>query len=524
MKTDCIIIGGGHNGLTAAAYLAKAGCKVTVLEARNMVGGFCTTEELVEKAPGFKCHPTSLDHILTKVEPSIVTELGLEKLGLQYISLDPFYSYVRPDGFSLCFWRDYRQTVAEIAKFSKKDAKNYEELTRALIGLWQVAFPYLMGHPKRLSFRFIMAVLKSLLLSRADLAAGVRVFLMSPLEAITTYFESDELRAALSCFAASIFYPLEYPGTGIILAMMAIQHGWGVYRPVGGGGQLPEALRRFIEQHGGQVLTSAIVEQIDLAGDKVTGVKLADGTSIKSATVIGAISPQNLYNRLLPPGSLPEKVYEELAKITAGSCNVGAYTAGLALSARPTFNVAPERQKDLHKSAVMTAESMESVQQWVQAANSGQLGEKLPAWFIMPSYWDRTLVPPESRGESIYVYLPAVTRQWRDGSSWAERGETIKNMAIDVYEKIAPGVKASVIGDFYVSPDDLSRFSYNTLGGPYHVDMTLSHMGPWRPTPSLSGYKSPIKGLYHTGAGAHPVGAINGWSGRTVARMVRKQL
>lgn len=519
---DCVIIGGGHNGLTAAAYLVRAGKRVVVLEARDIVGGFCTTEELVDTAPGFKFHPTSLDHVLLRVEPSVVTELQLSQYGLEYLEVDPFYSYVRPDGFSLCFWRDYRKTVEEIAKFSQHDARQYEYLTKSLVHFWRVGFPYLMGHPTRPSLKTIGRILKLARGNLRHLGTAARITLMSPKEAIETYFESDELRAAMAAFAASNMFPLEYPGTGIIFSIMSLQHGWGVYRARGGGGQFPQALKRYVEDRGGEVITSAVVKQLDVTNGGIGAVTLADGSTYRAKTVLGAVDPRNLFETLLPENSLPDKAYEELSKLNASSSNISTATMATALRDLPEIPVAQERANHIWRGGMLMADSFESVSQWCRDCQAGRLGQDLPGWHLLPSFLDRTLVPETGRGQTMYTYLPAVVKRWSDGSSWTDRAHDHESLVLQQLESHLPGFKEHVLGDYLVTPETLPRFSYNNAQHPFHVDMTLSRMGPWRPTPSLSGYRTPIKGLYHAGAGAHPMGTVNGWSGRTVAKMIMK--
>ena len=506
-SADCIIIGGGHNGLTAAAYLAKTGKKVTVLEARDIVGGFCTTEELVSEAPGFRFNPTSLDHVLLKVEPSVVTDLKLHEYGLGYLEIDPFYSYLRPDGFSLCFWRDYRKTVDEIATFSRRDAETYARLTECLVRFWHVGFPYMMGHPSKVRLKTLAQLGVRAFAARKELPEAVRIMMMSPQEAIFTYFESDEMRTAMAAFAASNMFPMDFPGTGIIFAVMALQHGWGVYRAHGGGGEFPKALRKLVEAQGGEVRTSTIVEEILLEHGCAKGVRLAGGEVIHAPRVIAAVPPQNLFRELLPESSLPEDSIREAATFEATNVNISSAAGGVALGELPELPVSRDRAQDIYRGGIIAGESYEQVARWIEACKAGQMGEgQLPAWYIVPSFLDRTLVPEGSSGETVYAYIPAVPKQWSDGSSWdSHRTElcAASQASAGMYMKNFADLQ---IGEFMVTPEDLPNFSHNNPQHPFHVDMTLSRMGPNRPTPSLSGYTTPAKGVYHAGAGCAPNG------------------
>jgi beta-carotene ketolase (CrtO type) len=520
---DHIIIGGGTNGLTAAAYLAKAGKRVLVIEARAIVGGYCTTEEMIPSAPGFKFNPTSLDHVMLMVEPSVVTELGLEQYGLRYLAIDPFYSYLRSDGFAIRFWRDHRKTVDEIAQFSPRDAKAYDQMTRALGALWHVGFPYLMGHPTRPKLSALAQTASRAWSERSVLMQAARMVMMSPLDIILQNFESDEMRTALGCFSASNCSPLDFPGTGIIMAAMALQHRYGVYRAVGGGGQFPAALVKLIQAHGGEVMTGAPVQQVIVENGNARGVHLADGREFMAGSVIAAISPKLLFNGLVSEENVSDKIRDEIAAISVCGSNINSMTGGVAYATRPLLQNDPAHTAQLLGSSILVADDLQSICDWISEAEAGRIGKRPPGWFITPSVQDRTLVPDGNAGEAMYVYLPVASNKLAGGTSlgasWAEQKDGVFGAALDMLHAKAPGLAEAEIGRFAVSPDDLATYSYQ-CSHPFHLDMSLSQMGPWRPTPSLSDYRTPIKGLYHSGAGAHPMGTVNGWSGRTVARML----
>ena len=518
-KYDQIIIGGGTNGLTAAAYLAKAGKRILVVEARDIVGGYCTTEELVPSAPGFKFNPTSLDHVMLMVEPSVVTDLGLAQYGLRYLEVDPFYSYIRSDGFVLRFWRDHRKTVAEIAKFSPRDADAYDQMTRALGALWHVGFPYLMGHPTRPKVSSLLQCAKRAWDERSVLMQAVRMVMMSPLDIITQKFESEEMRTALAVFGASNCSPLDFPGTGIIMAAMALQHRYGVYRAIGGGGEFPKALVELILAYHGEVLTGSPVRQLIIENSRVRGIQLSDGQEHFSEIIIGAISPKLLFNSLVSPQHVPEKIREEISAISVCGSNINSMTGGVAFARRPVWKADPSGTAELLGSSILVGEDLPSICKWISEAEAGRIGKNPPGWFITPSVQDRTLIPEGNEGDAMYVFLPAVSNQLTDGAHWENHKEDVFRSALDLLYSRVSELRQEEIGRFCVSPNELANFSYQ-CHHPFHTDMSLSQMGPWRPTPSLSGYGTPIKGLFHAGAGAHPMGTVNGWSGRTVAKMV----
>jgi beta-carotene ketolase (CrtO type) len=516
---DVIVVGGGHNGLTCAAYLAKAGKQVLVLESRPIVGGFCTSEETVAEAPGFLMNPTSLDHVLTNVEPSIVDQLGLSRFGLRWVAPDPFYSYLHPDGAVIRFWRDHHRTAAEIRRISPKDAEHYVRFHEAMRDFWLVAAPYLMTHPTRPEARALGRVAWRALPLRKNLRVALRTLLSSPGSVIEQWFESEELKAALACFCVSSMGSLEEPGTGVILSAMAIQHHWGVRRPVGGNSAFSDALAAAVNHYGGEVRTSARVESIMTIGGSAVGVRLASGEEIRSDQVVGALDPHTLFRRMVDPDLVPEQVDDELRGMSVLRNNISSFRGDVALSTRPRIaGLSAAESDEVFGSVVLLAPSIDYVRRAVNACLQGVLTEEVPFWVAAPSVADRTLVPPESKGDSLYVYAPCVPYELADDVNWdTEKGKHL-DRCLGIYDTYAPGLRESVIGVNATSPKDLTRYSDTYKGHLFHVDLSLDQFGPWRPTPSLAGYRTPIEGLWHTGAGAHPLGTLNGWSGRTTAR------
>ncbi|MGH8990961.1 MAG: phytoene desaturase family protein [Acidimicrobiia bacterium] len=522
---DVAIIGGGHNGLVCAAYLAREGKRVVVLESRDIVGGFCTTEETIPDAPGFKMNATSMDHVVTNISPSVVDELGLDRFGLQWIVPDPFYSYLSPDGATIRFWRDHTRTVEEIRKLSRKDALRYDRFTTTMRDFWQTASPYLMGHPRRIAPRTLAELAKRGFKARKSLGTAARILLASPGSVIEEWFEREELKAALGCYSVASMGSLDEPGTGIVLSVMAVMHHWGARRPVGGNGVFADALEACVRHHGGEVRTASPVAEVLLEGGRATGVVTLAGEAVRATQVVAAVDPWTLMNRLVPAAAVPEIVRDELRGMSVLHNNISGFKGDVALSRRPSLarhgaggRGVPENDDDaLLGSVILMAPDIDYVRRSLAGTMRGELAAEIPLWISTPTVYDRSLVPPGSEGDSLYVYLPAVPYELRD-SDWAVEKDKHLERCLQIFEDYAPGVGESVIGAHATSPQDLANFSPVHKGNLFHVDMTLSQFGPWRPIPSLAGYRTPIDGLWHTGAGAHPLGTLNGWSGRTTAR------
>lgn len=519
---DVIVIGGGHNGLTAAAYMARMGRRVAVLESRESLGGFCASLSNVPDAPGFVMNPYAMDHVLTNIPPTVDDELNLAAEGLRWIHADPFYSYLDPDGGSIAFCRNVGRTLADIRRYSPTDAAQYERFNDIMTSLWRTVYPYLQGHPKRVRPRALAHILRHAATERGKLASAARMMLSSPGAIIEEWFTSRQMRAALACFAVATMSALDEPGTGIILSMMAIQHEWGVRRPVGGNQSFSEALACAARRHGATIRTRARVAGIELASGSVCGVRLDDGATLSAPSVMSALDPWTTVNHLLPEKTMPDNVYRELKGMGVLRNNISAFKGDVAISA--PLDLARHRRDDvdLAGTVMLIAPDLEYVRRSTNAGLRGQLTDEIPLWFSAPSATDRSLVPPGSDGEALYVYLPAVPYTLEDGD-WEYEKDKHLGRCMNILEDYAPGINASTIGARVTSPVDLEQESGLHRGNLFHVDMSLNQFGPWRPTPSLSGYRTPVPGLFLGGAGSHPMGTLSGWCGRSAAReLLRK--
>jgi beta-carotene ketolase (CrtO type) len=515
---DVIVVGAGHNGLVCASYLLRAGFRVTVLEAREIVGGFSTTEEKITEAPGFR-GTVAFDQVQTNIPRSVIGELALSRYGLRFVAPEIMYSWLAPDGRAIRFWRDEQRTCEDIKRYSRHDATAYAELTKAFADVWWMLAPYLQDHPTRPRLRSIASVLARAARTRGGLGTAARMMVSSPGAVLDECFDSEEAKAAFASFAVGSMAPLDEPGTGFVMSVLAMMHRWGVTRPVGGNGAFTQALAADVIAHGGTIRLRTPVQRIVVDDQELRGVITADGERFHADHVVAAVDPVTLCRALIAPEQLPTELERELRGIGVLRNNVSAFKADIALERRPDLpRHTPVRE--LLASCMMFCPTLDEVRRTTAMLPRGIIPDDLPVWLALPSVLDRTLVPDDSAGETIYLYPPAVPYDLADGEEWARAKDRVVRRALDVFEQVAPGVTASVIGWHATSPHDLELVSPVHRGALMHVDMTLAQLGPWRPTRSLSGYATPWRGVWHTGAGAHPSALLNGWSGRTTARTI----
>ena len=517
-RYDVIVVGGGSNGLTAAAFLARAGKRVIVLEAAPVVGGFSTTEELIAEQPGFRFNKHAIDLFSCMIPVSIVDDLDLRRYGFRTVVTDPYATYLAPDGASICQWRDIDRTCAEIRRFSRRDADRYRRFAQTLGDAWNAFLPYLQGHPKKVSPATLVETAKRAAKARKSLGPAMRILMSSPAQVLDEWFERDELKVILGTWAAATGQvSLDTPGSAAGMAMAVLSHRWGCYRAVGGMGAVSSALEKLILAHGSVIRCGAPVASIELHGDRATGVELVSGERYTAGEVIAALDPATLFGTLLDPAALDSDVRDELRAMTICEHNITYYTGHAALSGRPTLPRHGREDEILKAGYQMLVPSYDSLRRSLAAAERGEVPEELPIWLSFPSICDRTLVPDGNQtAETLYFMTPVTPYDLAGDRSWDQEKEPFYDHAVEIIETYTAGVKDATLGHAGVSPVDMSKWT--TKGHACHIDMSLSQMGPWRPTPSLSGYQTPIAGLWQVSAGSHPLPSVNGWAGRTAAR------
>lgn len=520
---DAIVIGGGHNGLVAAAYLAKAGRDVLLLERRPIVGGACVTEEIV---PGFKFSRAA--YVNSLFRPTIIRDLRLKEHGFRMLPRNPSSFTPLLDGRSLLLGRSAAQNHESIARFSKRDADAFPEYEQLLTRLADFVEPLLDQPPIDPLARgtswvstlwpLTKATWRALRLGR-DLYSLLEVMSSPARKILDRWFESEPLRATLATDAiiGAMVSP-SVPGSGYVLfhhVMGETDGNRGVWGYVEGGmGRLSEAIRSAAEAHGAQVRTNAEVAEITVRGGRAAGVVLADGTELRARKVLSGADPYTTFIRLLPAEHLPDDFRGRLASLDLSS---GVTKINVAIDRLPDFTALPgSTPGPQHRGTIHLCQSVEEIEAGYVEALAGQPSSRPIVEMTIPSSLDTTLAPPGQHVASLFVqYTPYKLTE----GSWDDPGrkDAFADRVFSVVEEFAPGFTESIIERDVLSPLDLERVFNLTGGNIFHGAMSLDQLYFLRPAPGWSHYHTPIRGLYLCGSGAHPGGGVLGAPGRNAA-------
>jgi len=530
---DVVIIGAGHNGLVCAAYLLKAGYSVLLLEKRSVPGGAATTEEAIpDEAPGFQFNLCAIDHEFIHLGP-VVEELELEKYGLEYLYCDPVVFCPHPDGKYFLGHRSVEKTCAEIARYSERDAQKYAEYT----DFWQRVIgsmvPIFNAPPKSIidivgNYDIKkMKDLFSVIGSTNKTLDFIRTMLTSAEDILNEWFDSEFLKAPLARLAAELGTPVSQKTNAVGAIMMAMRHHPGMARPKGGTGALVKALLNLVTSLGGKVLTDQHVEKVLIDDGKAVGVRVAGGTEYRATKgVISNIDAKRLFLQCMDHSDVdaadPE-LRERLERRIVNN-NETILKIDLALSEPLRFE-RYNHQDEYSIGSILIADSVRHVEMAHSEASVGNIPDSDPSMYVvMPSMLDPSLAPEGKHTVWIEFFAPyqihGAEGTGLRGTGWTDE---LKNKVADrCVEKLAeysPNLKHSVIARRVESPAELGERLGSYKGNYYHIDMTLDQMVFFRPLPELANYKTPIDGLFLTGAGTHPGGSISGMPGRNCARV-----
>jgi phytoene dehydrogenase-like protein len=518
---DVVVVGGGHNGLVAAAYLARAGLETVVCERRDVPGGAAVSEHPF----GPEYTVTSLSYVVSLLPPDLVRDLRLDQHGYRVYSQGPYFA-PRRDGRYLRLPEDPVQRRAEIARFSARDADAYGAYEAHLAGLGRVLGPLLHQIPPRLGSKRPQDLLRQARLlgqlRSLDQRGAVdvtRLLTDSIADLVEGYFESDAMRGLLSVSGViGTWAGPRSAGTAYVMLHHHIgetdgQSGaWGF--PRGGMGAVSGALARAARMFGAQVRTGAEVARIRTREGRVTGVTLASGESIDAPVVVTTAHPQISFLRLLDPAELPDGF---VADIRGWRSRSGTVKINLALDRLPVFTAYPDPDPSVYGGTIVLAESLDDIETAFQQAVAGAPADLPFADICIPSVFDDSLAPAGKHVMSLFTQW--VPYGYAD-APFADELEAYADRALARVEAVAPGFTDSVLHRQVIGPHQMQE-EYGLIGGNiFHGELSLGQMFHGRPAAGYADLRTPVRGLYQAGSATHGGGGVTGIPGRNVVGQI----
>jgi len=524
-RCDALIIGGGHNGLVCAAYLAGAGLKVTVLERRAVVGGAAVTEEF---HPGFRNSVAA--YTVSLLNPKIIRDLDLGAHGLRVVERRCANFLPTADGRYLLTGEG--RTQGEVARFSARDAARLPaygarleaiaDVLRDLVlttppnvlaGSWHAALPEMVraarvgGRLRRLDMQL-----------RRELLA---LFAMSAGDYLDNWFESEPIKAVFGFDGIVGNYASPYsPGSAYVLLHHVFgevngkRGAWG--HAIGGMGAISEAIARAARARGAEIRLGTAVREVLVEGGRAVGAVTESGETLRAAAVISNLNPKLLYLSMFAPGALPPEVTEHMRHWRCGS---GTFRMNVALAELPDFTCLPGKAPgDHHTAGIIIAPTLAYMERAYFDARTHGWSRQPIVELVISSTLDDTLAP---RGQHVAsLFCQHVAPALPDGASWDQHRETVADLMIDTVNAYAPNFRAAVLGRQIMSPLDLER-TFGLIGGDIsHGSLSLDQLFSARPMLGYGNYRGPLQGLYMCGAGTHPGGGVSGAPGHNAAREI----
>jgi phytoene dehydrogenase-like protein len=514
-KYDALIIGGGHNGLTSAAYLARAGLKVLVLERRHVLGGAAVTEEVF---PGFRFSVCS--YVVSLLRPEIIRELDLARHGLEILPLDGTFTPL----WDRYLWRvnDHGKTVRELRRWSRSDAEAYEEYGQLMVDMARFIKPILSAVPpdparvKPLQWAPLARLARGFRrLSEYQQQVFIQLMTMSATDFLDQWFETDPLKATMSASGIiGTFQGIRSPGTAYVLLhhyMGEIDgsfRAWGI--PRGGTGGVSNAIASAATQLGAEIRTEAPVARILTRDGRAYGVVLESGEEILTGDVLSSADANVTFLKLLEPGTLDSDFVDQVGRYkyrgSSGKVN-------LALDALPSFTALPGPGEHL-RGAMSFSPSVDYMEQAYDDAKYGRFSRRPYMDVVIPTLVDPAMAPPGKHVMSCFVqYAPYHLAE----GTWDEQREPFGDAVIDVIAEHAPNIKDIILHRQVLTPLDLEREFGLTEGNIFQGELSLEQLFFNRPVPGWARYKTPVAGLWICGSAAHPGGGIMGAPGRIAA-------
>src|SRR5271154_6852530 len=516
---DAIVIGAGHNGLTAAAYLSRAGFSTLVVERREIVGGCCVTEEI---APG--CRASTTSYIASMLRPTIIRDLDLGAHGLKMVPCDPGLLVPFPDGQVVPWWADRARAIDEFRKLSPRDADTFVRVDDQLKKLARYLQPFFLEPPPDPGrhgaggWLELLRVGKRFRGMKGDEAAQLVSFLTGSLgDFLDRHYESEKMK---TMFLANNVYgkhggPYD-AGSALGLLFHLLSGGDGEIQGfyghvIGGMGAISQALASACRKTGAEILTAAPVAKVDVRDGRAHGVYLEDGTEISARIVLSNADPKRTFLGLVEARELPADFRHAVAGIKMdGPCA----KVNFVLSEEPRVIGMPPEWPASQRALFTLVPSLEFAERCYDTAKFGEIPEELWVDCVVSSNADRSLTPPDKHILTCFVqYVPYKLRE----GNWDEKRELLGDRVVRKIAEYAPNVPNAVVARQVLTPLDLERTYGLTEGNIFHGDLALEQLFFMRPVAGWAQYRTPIRGLYLCGAGAHPGGGVTGAPGRNAA-------
>ncbi|MGC1521744.1 MAG: NAD(P)/FAD-dependent oxidoreductase [Steroidobacteraceae bacterium] len=522
---DAVIVGGGHNGLVCAAYLAAAGLKVTVLERRGVVGGAAVTEEF---HPGFRNSVAA--YTVSLLNPKVIRDLDLPRHGLKVVERG--LANFLPLNDTQYLKVGAGKTEQEVAKFSARDAARLSAYGERLDVIADVLRDLVLETPPNVTAGGWLAAIPELLrgaragkrIAKLDMPMRrelLDLFVKSAGDYLDAWFESAPIKAAYGFDGIVGNYASPYAaGSGYVLLHHVFgevngkKGAWG--HAIGGMGAITQAMAKAAAERGVDIRVDSPVREVLVEAGRAAGVVTEKGEVIRAQTVISNLNPKLLYGSLIDPNALPQDFRERIAHWRCGS---GTFRMNVALSELPDFSALPGRAlAEHHTSGIIMAPSLAYMDQAYLDAKAGGWSKRPIVEMLIPSTLDDSLAPPGQHVASLFCQHVAPVLP--NGASWDDHREQVADVMIDLVQSHAPNFKASVLGRQIMSPLDLER-TFGLIGGDiFHGALSLDQMFSARPMLGHGDYRGPLKGLYMCGSGTHPGGGVTGAPGHNAAREI----
>ncbi|AXJ00635.1 Phytoene dehydrogenase-related protein [Cyclonatronum proteinivorum] len=522
---DAIVIGSGHNGLTTACYLAKAGYAVLVLERRDTIGGAVCTETMFKSEAypeGFRMDVGSSAHFMIHQTP-VIQDLELEKYGLEYIEMDPFMSFPVPGEQKVIhFHRSIEQTMASIAQVSEEDARSYKEFIEFWKRINRGVLKTFLVPPTTGNIFSEMArgqIRDGSMFAKGEQVTGLQQIFASYEQVVNRYFKNEHVKTALIWMAAQSGPPPDQSATGPFVGWQAMLHESGGKRPRGGSGMLTQAMAQMLKAHGGEIRSDSPVEQILVSGKRAYGVRVKGGEEYLSRVVISNAHVQTTMLNMVGPEHLEANAFRNVENINVG--NGFGMVIRCAVKELPKYTSCPD-DPYVHNGLQLLCPDMAYMKRAIGNYYKGLPPEKPAVVAMTFSNIDSTLAPEGAH--TLFLWAQWHPYELQNDLEWdrirVEEAQKIYDVVVDY----APNMKDKLIDWYIQTPLDIERKHGLLKGNVMHVEMTFDQMFMFRPTPELSRYETPIRNLYLSSASCHPGGGVFAAAGHNAAQVVLKAL